>query len=111
MFLCINIYTPEKPLYLDLPVNSAKTSLFSGLDIGKSSATPLTFNNCSNLESLTTKFWFNNILLIVDEVVGFPLLICSNAKYSGLYKGLIVVKDLLFLVELLNCLVKEIAVI
>ena len=49
------------------------------------------------------KFWFNSILLIIDEVVGFPLLICSNAKDSGLFaKGLIEVKDLLELKDLIK---------
>jgi len=41
--------------------------------------------------------------LIINEVVGFPLLICSNAKDSGLFtKGLIELKDLVelkYLVE------------
>lgn len=70
--------------------DSAKSSLFSDLDIGRSSSTPLTFKNCSNLESVTSKFLFNNILLIIDEVVGLPLLISFNAKYSGLFsKGLV----------------------
>ena len=101
-----DVYT-RKPLYLDLPVNSAK-SLFFGVEIGRSNSTPLTFNNFSNLESATDKFWFNNILLIIDEVVGFSLLICSNAKDSGLFaKGLIELKDLLEL----KYLVKYIAAI
>lgn len=68
----MKIYTPKKPLYLDLPVNSAKSWLFSSVDIERSYSTPLTFNNSYNFESVTNKFWFNNILLITDEVVGFP---------------------------------------
>ena len=41
--------------------------------------------------------------MIIYEVVGFPLLICSNAKDSGLFaKGLIEVKDLLELKDLIK---------
>nr|YP_009072389.1 hypothetical protein SBORM_0122 [Sclerotinia borealis]AIJ56814.1 hypothetical protein SBORM_0122 [Sclerotinia borealis] len=114
IFMYKDIYT-WKPLYWDLPVNSAKSYLFSGVDIGRSSSTPLTFNNSSNLESVTNKFWFNNILWIINEVVGFPLLICSNAKDSGLFaKGLMELKDLLLLCgakEPIKYLVKDIAAI
>lgn len=89
------MYTPKKPLCLDLPVKSSKSLWFSGVEIGRSNSTPWTFNNWSNLESVTTKFWFKNILLITNEVVGFPLLIWSNAKDSGLLvKDLIELKDL-----------------
>lgn len=82
--MCINIYTPKKPLCLDLPVNLSKSMSFSGVDIGRSNSTPLTFNSWFNLESVTTKFWFDKILLIINEVVGFPLLMCSKATDSGL---------------------------
>lgn len=88
------MYTPEKPLYLDLPVNSAK-SLFFGVEIGRSNSTPLTLNNFSNLESVTDKFWFNNILLIIEEVVGFHYWYAPTLKSVIFAKCLIELKDLL----------------
>ena len=78
-----NIYA-KKPLYLDWPVNSPKSFLPSGVTTGRLITTPLTFNNWFNLESVTTIFWFKNILFNTDKVVGLPLLICSNANNSGL---------------------------
>jgi hypothetical protein len=51
-----NIYTPKKPLYLDLPVKFSKTLLLFAVVIGSSISTPLTFNNSFNLKSVTIIF-------------------------------------------------------
>ena len=69
--------------------------MFSGIVIGISNSIPGTFNSSFNFKSVTNKFWFNNILLIIEEGIGFSLLICSNERDSGeFYKGLIELKNL-----------------
>lgn len=78
------IYT-QKPLYLDLPFKFSQILFFFGVVIGRSISTPLTFNNSFNFKSVTIIFLFDNILLIMVEVVGLPLLICYKARYSGLF--------------------------
>ena len=98
VLLCIKIYTPEKPLYGDLPVNSSNNCLSFVVDIRRSNSTPLTFNNSSNLVSVTDKFWFNNILFIINALADFSLLIKSSAKDSSLFaKGLIELKNIFVL--------------
>ena len=64
------IYT-WKPLYLDIPVNSSKSFVPSDVYIVKSIYTTYTFNNYSNFDTVTDKFWFKNILFITEGVLGF----------------------------------------
>ena len=93
--------------------NSSKRYLLSSLQFRLSLFLLICFlnpnnfvNKSYNFESVTDKFLFNNILLIINEVVGFTLFICSNAKDSGLCA-----KDLIEQIDLfkLKYLGKDIA--
>ena len=61
-FMNKDIYTKEY-LYLDLPVNSNKRFLPSGVDIGRSISTLLTFNNSFNLKSQGPKQIYFDLII------------------------------------------------